>query len=88
MTNTNELPALLPCPFCGGEAAALKNDRGAWAQIQCVSCGARSCEHPDDFQLVARAWNRRARARMTRVSHESVTRSLIVLNVPHPNPLK
>lgn len=47
-----EAPALLPCPFCGGEAR-----RDTWDKERDYA-GCRSC----DFWINAAAWNRRITA--------------------------
>ncbi len=41
-TNNNELPALLPCPFCGGEAVWSIGMQGdaEFDYIECIDCAA------------------------------------------------
>lgn len=53
---------LLPCPFCGGEAAFDHDDNG-WNWIVCLACDtsttARVSTMDDCRPLLAEAWNRR-----------------------------
>ena len=51
---------LKACPFCGGAAGLCKDDDGRWTQVECLSCGARSNEWPDDEKAPIAAWNGRA----------------------------
>jgi hypothetical protein len=62
MTNPNPSPELLPCPFCGGEAA-IQLDRGrGTVGVGCTKCTA--CQPPswdiDSETWARRAWNTRA----------------------------
>ena len=49
-------PELLPCPFCGGEAAFIDDRQNPYdtdGHVECTQCGARI---DDDWEL----WNNRA----------------------------
>lgn len=65
MTDPKQMPKLLPCPFCGGEAAHRGcREVGRWQWIVCLVCGAHTNEQPDgrgqDGMLAcAQLWNRR-----------------------------
>lgn len=63
VASTAGLGALLPCPFCGGEAGFDHDDNG-WVWIDCSSCGAstnaRVSAMDDCKPLLAEQWNRRA----------------------------
>ena len=63
-------PALLPCPFCGGEAqAVIKEDYsgGVFASAECTECVAaisipfsNMADGKEETRQVIAAWNRRA----------------------------
>lgn len=62
-------PDLLPCPFCGGEAAMHNypaDEDTTWWFAQCGDCGARNGEQlaadAPDQEFAIEAWNRRALA--------------------------
>lgn len=61
-TDTEQERALLPCPFCGGEAHFDSDDDG-WNWIECGSCRVatnhRTSAMDDCRPLLAEAWNRR-----------------------------
>lgn len=66
---------LKACPFCGGAAGLCKDDDGRWTQVECLSCGARSNEWPDDEKAPIAAWNRRAPVPV--VTREEIGREII-----------
>ena len=49
--------ALLPCPFCGGEAELRSG--GTWRWVHCLTCGA---DGPTDIHksVAVAGWNKRA----------------------------
>ena len=50
---------LLPCPFCGGEAAIHNGGICKW--VYCTNCGIDTpAALPDDEQLAVNFWNTRA----------------------------
>lgn len=51
------LDALLKCPFCGGEAEVLDNDK-TWKALQCRACDF-VIERYAPIQNAIAAWNRR-----------------------------
>lgn len=61
--NTEQERALLPCPFCGGEARFDSDDDG-WNWIECGGCQVatnhRTSAMDDCRPLLAESWNRRA----------------------------
>ena len=63
MTLASEARDLLPCPFCGGEAAAYvehsKFPPGYYYGVECDKCDARTGEFDHKEEAIA-AWNRRA----------------------------
>jgi len=66
MTDTAQLRALLPCPFCGGAGEILETQGGqasAFATLYRADCSERGCAdmpwESDKSDTIA-AWNRRA----------------------------
>lgn len=60
---SDNLPPLLPCPFCGGAARiAFEEYDFNGAQIECKECHASGGHHSDDKHgdAAADSWNRRA----------------------------
>ena len=63
------VPALLPCPFCGGEAHVNSGQRvgtrdHGWRWVRCRSCGAQSGGRNEGSEVatiaaVVSAWNAR-----------------------------
>lgn len=70
MTPTDEQPALLPCPFCGGRASILRSyqehDEGTYYSYACQGCRAQTGEKyardtcPIFYAELREAWNTRA----------------------------
>jgi hypothetical protein len=40
MPRVTQLPALLPCPFCGSESVAPTNTHTPYFSVECEDCGA------------------------------------------------
>lgn len=66
MTNDKALEAaLLPCPFCGGDAKHYHRDEGSgwsntdWVCCENDECGCGTCLH-ETADIAIAAWNRRA----------------------------
>lgn len=57
------MTALLPCPFCGGEAKEVRHDDGQYRYfvVQCAECKAAQGWEENAATAIA-AWNRRASA--------------------------
>lgn len=78
--NPNPSPELLPCPFCGGEAA-IQLDRGrGTVGVGCTKCTA--CQPPswdiDSETWARRAWNTRALSPQTLPATGEVERAAVV----------
>lgn len=49
---------LKPCPFCGGEAKIIQDERLCFYKVRCVKCHVETL--PDDGRnMVVEEWNRR-----------------------------
>lgn len=88
--STNELPALLPCPFCGNEMnigiANEKHDHSGGYYIACPVCdastGLRFACGEDPAPLLVEQWNRRSVA----INHDPEALALHPLNHRHDSP--
>ena len=56
--NVENSPKLLPCPFCGGEAAMRHLFDDWW--VKCTGCGSIATASFSGEGEAAAAWNRRA----------------------------
>lgn len=77
----NDECALLPCPFCGGEAkrhdieSREDVDNAGASYIECEGCGACTQLHFDRKENLLDSWNRRARVgRLTDILNEIAAR--------------
>lgn len=64
-TETTAPDALLPCPFCGGEAQHYhRSDTTGWSNTDWVSCSDDGCGVSTAFEVskasAIAVWNRRA----------------------------
>lgn len=55
--------AILPCPFCGGEADLYRPPVSKWWRVECDSCGCQTEPFHDDLAGAIAAWNTRAPVR-------------------------
>src|ERR1035437_5227826 len=63
MTNqTDEMPELLPCPFCGGEGSLVPHDRDTWCEVECLKCHAKAGATSSLWDTNT-AWNTRSPAK-------------------------
>ena len=60
-SETNGIPSLLPCPFCGGEAetSAERFERTLLSWVYCKECGAAGGYRHTEAEAIE-AWNTRA----------------------------
>ena len=50
---------LKPCPFCGGKAKIIQDDRLYFYKVRCVKCYAET-SHTEGRNIAVKEWNRRA----------------------------
>lgn len=62
MNSTQPAAALMPCPFCGGEARLLtfKSMLGTVHEVSCVNCGDEVRKQSHELEETIAQWNRRA----------------------------
>lgn len=51
---------LKPCPFCGGEAVLISNDKEQLYSVECQSCDCGTCDHLGP-EIAIDVWNRRVK---------------------------